>query len=103
MLWGIRCALDWFDDRVRVVAPVANAMRADFSWPKRVPHYEELYRSLAPSSGLAALRGVGQFEAARSRHFAASGAGTSDHANRQRQFPTTVPGVFMRAPGIARQ
>ena len=25
---------------------IRNAMAADFSWPKQVPHYEELYRSL---------------------------------------------------------
>ena len=30
----------------RLVAPVGNAMAADFSWPKQVPHYEALYRSL---------------------------------------------------------
>jgi starch synthase len=46
VLWGTRTALSWFGDRAAWSRLVANAMAADFSWPKQVPHYEELYRSL---------------------------------------------------------
>ena len=46
VLWGVRTALAWFDDRAAWAHLVRNAMTADFSWPKRVPQYEELYRSL---------------------------------------------------------
>ena len=44
--WGLRTALDWFDDRAAWPRLVANAMAADFSWGNQVPHYEGLYRSL---------------------------------------------------------
>jgi starch synthase len=46
VLWGVRTALSWFDDRAAWSHVVRNGMAADFSWPKQVPHYEELYRSL---------------------------------------------------------
>ena len=44
--WGVRTALGWFADSAAWQQLVRNAMAEDFSWPKRVPHYEELYRSL---------------------------------------------------------
>jgi starch synthase len=44
--WGLRTALGWFADRALWSQLVRNAMAADFSWPRQVPHYEELYRSL---------------------------------------------------------
>ena len=47
LLWGVRCALAWFDDRVAWSQLIANAMAADFSWKKQVPLYEELYRTAA--------------------------------------------------------
>jgi starch synthase len=46
VLWGVRTALSWFADRDAWSQLVQNAMAADFSWPRRLPHYEELYRSL---------------------------------------------------------
>jgi len=46
LLWGVRTALAWFDDRAAWPQLIANAMAADFSWEKQAPHYEELYRSL---------------------------------------------------------
>jgi starch synthase len=46
VLWGVRTALGWFQDRAAWSHLVRNAMAADFSWPKQVPQYEELYRSL---------------------------------------------------------
>ena len=46
VLWGARTALSWFDDGAAWAHLVRNAMAADFSWPKQVPQYEELYRSL---------------------------------------------------------
>jgi starch synthase len=46
VLWGVRTALAWFDDRSAWSQLIRNAMAADFSWPQQVPHYEELYRSL---------------------------------------------------------
>jgi starch synthase len=46
VLWGVRTALSWFDDAAAWAHLIRNAMAADFSWPKQVPRYEELYRSL---------------------------------------------------------
>jgi starch synthase len=46
VLWGVRTALGWFEDEVAWSRLVRNAMAADFSWPRQIPHYEELYRSL---------------------------------------------------------
>jgi starch synthase len=46
VLWGVRTALAWYDDRASWSHLVRNAMGADFSWPKQIPHYVELYRSL---------------------------------------------------------
>jgi starch synthase len=46
VLWGIRTALSWFADPAIWPRIVRNAMAADFSWHKQVPHYEALYRSL---------------------------------------------------------
>jgi starch synthase len=46
VLWGVRTALAWFDDPAAWAHLMRNAMAADFSWPKRVPQYEALYRSL---------------------------------------------------------
>jgi starch synthase len=46
VLWGVRTALSWFDDAAAWAHLIRNAMATDFSWPKQVPHYEELYRSL---------------------------------------------------------
>ena len=46
VLWGVRTALAWFADRDAWSQLIRNAMAADFSWPRQVPHYEELYRSL---------------------------------------------------------
>jgi len=44
--WGVRTALSWFADGDLWAKLVRNAMAADFSWPRQIPHYEELYRSL---------------------------------------------------------
>jgi starch synthase len=46
LLWGIRCALTWFDDPPAWSRLVANAMAADFSWHNQVRQYEKLYRQL---------------------------------------------------------
>jgi starch synthase len=46
VVWGVRTALDWFADPAAWSRLVRNAMADDFSWPKQIPHYEELYRSL---------------------------------------------------------
>ena len=46
VLWGVRTALSWFADPAAWSHLLQNGMAADFSWPKQVPHYEELYRSL---------------------------------------------------------
>jgi starch synthase len=46
VLWGVRTALSWFDDPAAWSHVLQNGMAADFSWPRQVPHYEELYRSL---------------------------------------------------------
>jgi starch synthase len=46
VLWGVTTALGWFDDAAAWSHLIRNAMAADFSWPKQVPNYEELYRSL---------------------------------------------------------
>ena len=46
VLWGVRTALAWFADGDVWSQLIRNAMAADFSWPRQVPHYEELYRSL---------------------------------------------------------
>ena len=44
--WGIRTALGWYADGDVWARVVRNAMANDFSWPRQVPHYEELYRSM---------------------------------------------------------
>jgi starch synthase len=44
--WGIRTALGWYADGAAWRQVVRNAMAGDFSWPRQVPHYEELYRSM---------------------------------------------------------
>jgi starch synthase len=46
LLWGIRTALEWFDDPPLWSNLIRNAMRADFSWQKQVKPYEALYRRL---------------------------------------------------------
>jgi starch synthase len=46
VLWGVRTALAWYGDPAAWTHLIRNAMGADFSWPKQIPHYEELYRSL---------------------------------------------------------
>ena len=46
VLWGVGTALSWFADSTAWSHLVRNAMAADFSWPRQVPRYEELYRSL---------------------------------------------------------
>jgi starch synthase len=46
VLWGVETALGWFADDDIWSQLVQNAMAADFSWPRHVPRYEELYRSL---------------------------------------------------------
>jgi starch synthase len=46
VLWGVRTALSWYEDRAAWSHLIRNAMAADFSWPKQLPHYEELYRAL---------------------------------------------------------
>ncbi len=46
VLWGVRAALAWYDDANAWPLLIRNAMAADFSWPRQVPHYEALYRSL---------------------------------------------------------
>jgi starch synthase len=46
LLWGIRCALAWFDEPEAWSRVIANAMAADFSWRKQVRPYETLYRRL---------------------------------------------------------
>jgi starch synthase len=46
VLWGVRTALGWYADRAIWSQLMRNAMAADFSWPRQVPHYEALYRSL---------------------------------------------------------
>jgi starch synthase len=45
-LWGVRCALGWFDDPAAWSRLMANGMAADFSWRKQVQPYEALYRRL---------------------------------------------------------
>jgi starch synthase len=47
LLWGVRCALGWFDDPTAWLRLVANAMACDFSWDKQVRQYEKLYRDLS--------------------------------------------------------
>jgi starch synthase len=49
LLWGIRCALGWFDDPASWSRLIANAMAADFSWQKQVHYYDKLYRKLIAS------------------------------------------------------
>lgn len=44
--WGVRTALRWYADPDLWSQLVRNAMAADFSWPRQIPHYEELYRSM---------------------------------------------------------
>jgi starch synthase len=46
VVWGVRTALGWFADPAAWSRLTRNAMAADFSWPRQVPEYEELYRSL---------------------------------------------------------
>jgi starch synthase len=46
VLWGIGTALAWFADGDLWPQLIQNAMAADFSWPRHIPPYEELYRSL---------------------------------------------------------
>jgi starch synthase len=46
LLWGIRCALAWFDEPAAWSRLIGNAMAADFSWRKQVRPYETLYRRL---------------------------------------------------------
>jgi starch synthase len=46
VLWGVGTALSWYSDAAAWSKLVQNAMAADFSWPRQVPYYEELYRSL---------------------------------------------------------
>jgi starch synthase len=46
VLWGVRTALGWYADRSIWSQLIRNAMAADFSWPRQIPHYEALYRSL---------------------------------------------------------
>jgi starch synthase len=46
VLWGIGTALAWFADDALWSQLIQNAMAADFSWPRHIPPYEELYRSL---------------------------------------------------------
>jgi starch synthase len=46
LLWGVRTALAWFEDRSLWARLVENAMASDFSWRTQAPHYEELYRSV---------------------------------------------------------
>ena len=46
VLWGVNTALAWFADGDAWSHLMGNAMAADFSWPRQVPHYRELYRSL---------------------------------------------------------
>ncbi len=48
VLWGVGTALAWFDDADIWPQLIQNAMAADFSWPRHIPPYEELYRSLLP-------------------------------------------------------
>ena len=45
-LWGVSCALGWFDDPPAWSKLMANAMAADFSWRKQVRPYEAMYRQL---------------------------------------------------------
>jgi starch synthase len=45
-LWGVRCALGWFDDPTAWSRLMANAMAADFSWRKQVRPYEAVYKQL---------------------------------------------------------
>jgi starch synthase len=44
--WGIRTALGWYADADTRARIIRNGMAADFSWPRQIPHYEELYRSM---------------------------------------------------------
>jgi starch synthase len=46
-LWGVSCALGWFDNPTAWSRLMENAMAADFSWRKQVRPYEALYRRLA--------------------------------------------------------
>jgi starch synthase len=44
--WGLRTALGWYADAAAWLRVVRNGMAEDFSWPRQMPHYEALYRSL---------------------------------------------------------
>jgi starch synthase len=46
VLWGVGTALAWFAEADIWPQLIQNAMAADFSWPRHIPPYEELYRSL---------------------------------------------------------
>jgi starch synthase len=46
-LWGVSCALGWFDDPRAWSKLMSNAMAADFSWRNQVRAYEAAYRELA--------------------------------------------------------
>jgi starch synthase len=46
VVWGVGTALGWLADADAWSQLIQNAMAADFSWPRHVPQYEELYRSL---------------------------------------------------------
>jgi starch synthase len=45
-LWGVSCALGWFDDPTAWSRLIANAMAADFAWRKQMRPYEAVYRRL---------------------------------------------------------
>jgi starch synthase len=51
LLWGVGCALAWFDDPTTWSRLIANAMAADFSWRKQVRHYEVTYRRMIEQRG----------------------------------------------------
>lgn len=51
LLWGLRTALGWYDDRPGAWARVvANAMACDFSWEHQVREYEALYARVLATS-----------------------------------------------------
>ncbi|HEY8519881.1 MAG TPA: glycogen synthase [Gammaproteobacteria bacterium] len=47
VLWGLRQALGWYEDRTAWARLMANGMACDYSWDHQAPLYEALYGRLA--------------------------------------------------------
>lgn len=46
VLWGLRQALGWYEDRAAWARLTANGMACDYSWDHQAPRYEALYGRL---------------------------------------------------------